>query len=645
MEITLRVTNDGGSTVETTVDDIRINKKLSDLIEIEKKYNNFTWEFEVVGDKDFNNFMNYAYSVNSQYNFDPNKSLNANVTISNSGSLIEGSLRLLNTSIVENGNIIYTVQLFGYLRDLFSIMDDYTLSSLDFSEYNHQRTIDHIKENVEDDKIYVNGTLIEDDPTDRRGYVYPHIIYNSLDDAETHLYLNNLFPGIYFKTLIEKTEETLNLDFGQFLKSDFFDNVIIPYTADNIKKTDEQINDQTTRIGTTEQYDLTGWRNHGSSWWKNSLYPKQVPPGRPDQFIDGLSLDDESSDVINSGNDYQFQDNLNSWTGDRYVCQKAGYYDVRFNGKLRCQFKEVFGSNIQYNGGGSLEYYYRLRINGQVVDESYNANDGGMTLFITPPSGSYASPWTLDDVFVFNVSQNNVFLEEGDVVNLEYGFRFSGATNWAGNNELIEARLLLDRLEVVGSTTDYTAFEVVPSDNNSYGGEEFRLSSILPDDLTINDFFQDLVKMFNLVVIPEGSDDDGVRRFNILPENEYFNSDRSTVKDLNELIDQNSNLTILPMNESNFKQYILKLQDDSDVYNKDFKDMTSETYGRKRLNVTNDFTNDKKIIQPSNFATSIISDEYTPDRPSVYFLKEDLSELSGPKIRLLKTKKISTPNW
>lgn len=641
MEIILNVSNNG-SNIKTTIEDIRINKKLSDLIELEKKYNNFTWEFEVVGDKPFNEFMNYAYSINTQYNFNPNRSLDASIDISESGTLIEGSLRLLNTMKVENGNIIYTFQLVGYIRDLFSIMDDYTLSSLDLSEYNHQRTINHIKENIEG-KVYINDQLVEDDEFDRQGYVYTHTIYNSLDSVDNRLYLNNMFPAIYFKTLINKIEETLNVDLGEFLKSDLFNNVVLPYTSDNIKKTDEQINDQSTRIGTSDTYDLTGWRNHGSSWWKNSLYGKQTGPNRPNQFVNGLSLDDESTNVINDGNDYQFQDNLNSWTGDRYVTKVPGYYNIRFNGILRLQLKEVFGSNIQYNGGGSLEYYYRLKINNQVVDQSYNPATEGMTLFMVPPSGSHASPWTTPDKYVFNVSQNNVFLEEDDIVTLEYGFRFSGATNWGGNNELIEARMLLDRSQASGSNVNYSTFEVIPSDNNSYGGEKFDLSSILPQDLTINDFMKDLIRMFNLLVIPKGKN--GSRQtFDLIPENEYFGTQVSKPKDLSQMIDKNSNLEVLPMNESNYKQYILELQDDDDMYNKDYQDNTSHTYGRKRLNIENDFTNERYTIKPESIASTIISDEYSPNRPSVYFLKEDLSEMKG-KIRLLYSKSLSTPDW
>lgn len=640
MEIVLRVTNND-NTVETTIEDIRINKKLSDLIDIEKKYNNFTWEFEVVGDKPFNEFMDFSYSINTQFSFNPNKSLDASINISNSGTLIEGSLRLLNTAKVENGNIIYTFQLVGFIRDLFSIMDDWTLSSLDFSEYDHIRTIDHIKENIEDNVIYLNNQLTTDNIDDRQGYVYPHTIYNSIDNVDTHLTLNNMYPAIYFKTLINKIETTLDVDLGNFFKSPTFDNVVIPYSSDNIKKTEEQINDQSTRIGLTNDNPLTPWRNHGTSWWKNSLYPG--PQITPNQDINGLALTDTTTNVINLGSDYQFQDNLNSWTGDRYVCQIPGYYDLRFNGKLRLELRRAFNQDITYQGGGSFEYYYRMRINNQVVDQSFNATNNGMTLFMTPPGGTHSSPFKTPDVFSFNLSQNNVFLEEDDVVTIEYGFRFPSGLNFTGNNELIDARLILDRSEVVGGGVDYTRLEVIPSDNNSYGGETFSLQSILPQDLTINDFMSDLIKLFNLVIIPKGREN-GRQTFDILPENDYFNTNSSTTKDLSSMIDQYSNMEILPMNESNYKQYVLELESDEDMYNKDYQDNTSHTYGRKRLNIENDFTNDKKFIKPKNIAASILSDEYTPNRPSLYFLKDDLSELKG-KLRLLKTKTLNTTNW
>ena len=643
MDIILQVRNEGKN-ITTTIEDIRINKKLSDVIELEKKYNNFTWEFEVVGDKSFNEFMNYSYSINTQYNFNPNKSLDATISIDDAGELIKGSLRLLNTIKVENGNIIYTMQLTGFIRDLFSIMDDHTLSSLDFSEYNHGRTIQHIKESMEGSLYKWGNLIVDEDQEDREGYVYPHIIYNSADDVSTHLYLNNLFPAIYFKTIIQKIEEKLNVDLGDFLKSDVWNNVVMPYTADNIKKTDEEVSNQTTRVGYTQTYDITPWRVHGTSWWKNFLYPhlSYINPGVFGyQNIYGLVMNDTSSNVINSGQEYQFQDPLSAWNGETYICKVAGYYDIRFNGKLRCQLLEAFGNNIEYDGGGSLEYYYNLRINGQVVDQSFNPSTGGNTLFITPPSGSHTSPWTIRYTLVMNLSQRNVFLEPTDFISIDYGFRHSGSVKWKGNDELIDARLLLDRSEVSGSSSFYTSLEVEPSDNNSYGGEEFSLSSILPDDLTIKDFIGDLIRMCNLVVIPKGNED-GRMKFDILPENEYF-APRSDKKSLNEKLDNYSKLSILPMNESNYKQYILKLQDDGDMYNKDFKDNTSETYGRKRLNLDNDFTNDKKEIKPENIASSIISDEYCV-RPSIYFLKEDLTQFKG-KIRLLQTKSLGSPNW
>ena len=648
MEVILRVRNEGKE-ISTTINDIRINKKLSDLIDIEVRYNNFTWEFEVIGDKDINEFMNYSYNINSNYTLNPNKALDANVDIDNAGSLIDGSLRLLKTNSIENGNIIYTFQLTGYIRDLFSIMDDHILSSLDLSEYNHQRTADHIKENIEG-RFTKNGVTITDlNQDDREGYVYANIIYNSLDDVDSRMYVNNMFPAIYFKTLISKIEEKLNIDLGDFLKSDQFNNVIIPYAADSVKKSEEQMNEQTTRVGvtlpsgeghpSTTVYDLTGWHTHGSSWFKNMFNY------RIGQALNGLRLDEDSDNVINNGVDFQFQDPLGSWTQtyDIYQCQKAAYYDIDFIGKLQLELKRAFNNTIEFKGGGVLEYFYELKINGQVVDHSYNALTGGSTLFLSPPGGDHASPWLVDDDLVFNLSQRNVFMEKNDLVNIGYGFRFSGATNWQGNNQEMSARLLLNRSRVSGSNVQYTTLVVKPSDNNTYGGEEFDLASILPADLTITDLFTDLIRMFNLVVIPKPPKN-GVRRFDVIPENNYFDRDSDTLLDLNNHIDQYSDLEILPMNETNFKQYILKLQDDDDLYNKDYKSTTQDTYGQSRLNLTNDFTNEKKIIKPENLATSIISDEYSPDRPSLYFLKEDLTKFK-PKIRLLNTKSLYSPNY
>ena len=305
---------------------------------------------------------------------------------------------------------------------------------------------------------------------------------------------------------------------SNFFDSDYFKKLIVPFSDDKIVKSAEQVDLESTRIGINSSTKaITGQRSRGSGWWKNYI-----------EQNNNLYLDRESGSVTDNGATLEFQDQLGSWNGGKYTCQEAGYYNIDFNGKM---FPYIVHDNNKSNmefKEGSFKYLYRLKKNGTILDASYN-NSGlsgadGLVQEFSLSSGTHASPWIdLDKEQFFTCSAEDVYLNVGDVIQLDIGFEYPSSVKWYGTSDNKHKVGLVFKQSIDGN---FTKFIVEPSSNQDMGNKPISMNQALPDKFKMKDFFMDIVRMFNLIIQDNPNKENDLI---IEPRDDFFKSKQRVV--------------------------------------------------------------------------------------------------------------------
>jgi len=135
-------------------------------------------------------------------------------------------------------------------------------------------------------------------------------------------------------------------------------------------------------------------------------------------------------------------------------------------------------------------------------------------------------------------------------------------------------------------------------------GDVFLLNSVIPKNIGLKDFVLSWFKLFNLYV---SVDPNNSRNLIIESAKDFYNNNE--VVEWSDKLDRGSSIEILPVSEVEGKNYVFAYKEDSDYYNKLYKETYKETYGNRDVGVINDFVKGKKEI------TLIFSPTISVDSP------------------------------
>lgn len=607
--------------------DVSLNYQIDDIMNIEKRKTDFSKTLTLPGTPKNNIFFKNIFDVQiDSQNFNVAKSIKCHIRCGDN-TVMRGYLQLLDI-VIDNKEVEYQVSVSGSIKNILNDLADYTMRNLDLSEYNHIRNRTNIAKSWSYTVKSYGSDLIMSGPG--RGYVYPYIVTGDTTNIMYRWNIYDAYPAPYIKTLWDKMFEFAGFTYtSKFINSEYFKKLIFPYTEDKIEKSAEQVDLETTRIGsnTTSYTTLVPLRNRGSSWWKNYT-----------DIANYFPLFRESGTVTDNGNDLEFQDGLNSWqqnaNGGIYVCQSAGYYDVAFTGKVFPYVVHVNGKTDMELKEGQFKYLYRLKKNGQILDASYNgsgvAGANGLVNYFGLSSGTHASPWIdLGTQVFFDVSADNVYLNVGDVIRIDIGFEYGNDVKWYGSSDDKHKVGLLLKQSYNGSFTKLT---VTPSSNQSMGNDEIDLTATLSDKLKMKDFFLSIVQMFNLIVMDNPNKENDLI---IEPRDDFFNS-KQRVRDWTYKIDNDSDIKISPMSELDAKAYRYTYTKDEDFYNKEYTDETGKVYGEYQIDVINDFSDVIKktelIFAPTPDAEKYINPG-SVGRVAPFFVEKSDEDFKAKKVK------------
>jgi hypothetical protein len=531
---------------------IELTKSIIELTEPEQRKSDYTKTINIPGTANNNSIFTNIFDVNHSIlngdnsnfyvDFDPRKK--ANCILYREGiPQLRGYLQMTSINILDEQNITYELVVYGRVANLFQDVGDNLLSDYDFSEYTHLWTETNVRNSI-NTSIIINGVTALFQLG--RGYVYPLIDYGFDNNKQQTYNVDQLYPAIYVKTILDKILSThgyryeSTIQSNNFLNSTDFKRLIIP-SSGVPRLTSSQVIDKTFVVDRTTDNNLGAATNNAAKLMFNHKVQDTDPVG---------VAANNSSWVVptNGGGTYNFVLKL--------------FFNIELN------------SSIALPSGEYIFFYinvYFVTTSGRVL------NPGGTEQKISMGINNR----TQDLTAIFQ--SDNRLIYDGDEIEVYWKITNSFLRT-TSNTNLWFSVIYLNIIIKTG-----TEFYDIPKSELS------EFSNINPTnglpELKAKDFLTALIKMFNLYIEPNQLDD---RLLTIEPRDIYYNDN---VVDITNNLDVSKDFIQKPMGALDFKQLEFSYAMDDDYWNKDYTDKYNYNHGFKRLDVENDFLVETKKIE------------------------------------------------
>lgn len=550
--------------------------QISDIREIDKRKGNSSKTITLPGTRKNCELFATTYSLTTTSttdidvesaleNFDP--SIKSTSRYYQNGILQFEGLAQLTNCIKVDGVWRFEVILFAEQVDIFTLLKNYKLRELGWSEYDHDLTYAN-QQNSWSGSIIKNGVPYNNySGTDwlGEGYYYGLIDYGFNRPSDTAFATNHIPPQVFLKSIVDKMFAKIAVEYtSDFIDTQKFKKLLMAYeggvfpSVDSATATSYSL--ETDQKNNTNGYIL----EQNSFGTTQSVYDilQNIERYRvqPASIIDYNS--DDATDVDPSS---QIQDHLPL----KVVIANEGEYTLTYQGThdVNLDFTLVGGtggSTISLNTSCRLQIYK----NNQLYQEDtlwFNNIDG------TSLTNSFSAAFTA----TFDLS-----LVPSD--ELTFRLIFTNTDSWVLNGTATDATY---DFNVVANACQldlaYDVQEIIP-------GSEVSLKQFLPD-MDCGTFFKGLINMFNLIVKPDA---DNPRKIDIEPLDDFYNG-TDVAEDWTELVDHSKEFKVTPTINLSSKEYLYQFVDDKDYWNnRYFEDVTFQ-YGAR------------SVISGSQYATKV----------------------------------------
>jgi hypothetical protein len=555
---------------------IPLNFNIADIREPEKK--STTWSKTVVlpGSSFNNNLFSNIWNVNAVIdssgttnfnpNFNPNLKAKAEIYYNNALQFT-GICQLLNVNVTDKYEVEYEVAFFGELQNIYQFFTNKFLRDIDLTQYDHKYTLNNQYLSWLTD--YTNG------------YVYPHIDYGY--SVNSQFRVEHIFPAIYIKTILDKMFSEAGYSYqSNFFDSEMFKHLILPYSGlSTLKLTAEQVRERTMRASKVSTQsvlnDLVAPPFH-----LISFTDKTTPPN----FDDGSHWYD-----INGGATFQ-----------TFVVPKSGTYNLTAYIKANITHQPstataeltqprrhvgqmgIFKNTTQMIAGRNC-WMKAIPANANIDDSFMFTASTGTTL----PSILTSGTTSLDSDGTFTLT---TYLAENDILQFKY-FEGTGAYNLTQSGSVLIDSIYKSggTLQTHGVTSNFkmnfladSFFSVSLADTNIQEGDDLTLNTVLPDKVLQSEFFNSIIKMFNLFVEIDKTNPNNLI---IEPRPTFYSS--GVTRDWSDKLDYSKETKIIPMGELNNKTYLFTYKSDTDYFNNLYQTRYAEVYGQQKYDIENDF--------------------------------------------------------
>lgn len=504
------------------------------------------------------------------------------------------------------------------------------------------------------------GTCVKRTATGR-GYVYPMISWGDEYD-ENSFPVTSFVPGFYVKELWDKIfKETKSSYSSEFLNSQFFKRLILIQKKASYDINPGELATRKFWVGTTQSY-LTGASYLGTSDWfytqvnttstaTASIFPTTNPQRFPFKSESGSfgTVSFYDSGLTENGS-------LGNWDNTTYkwVVEDTGEYDLTAVINLTA-WADINGfgtspgggtagmtpSTYRYYPGSGSEYWTNSYTSGPGPYTSQNPYQFGMQVegtikrlrngvvteigkALVDFKMNNSSYWTPDNPNWVNfgryqppgwrnnqltVTSGSKYFTKGDEVWVELrhfvqayagspgsqaalGRKTAFCFNQSGGPEIARAVLGEFYLRVESQSYIFNTPSPKTTENAN-----LEAASIVPKDMTAKDFLLSIIKMFNLHIEQDRQVD---RKYFIEPRDDYYydGSSQTQFQDWTDKLDESS-VEMIPMGELIAKYYTFENKEETDYWNKRFKEDRGRGYMSYTKEINNDFlTNETKISVP-----------------------------------------------
>jgi hypothetical protein len=531
---------------------IELTKSIIELTEPEQRKSDYTKTINIPGTANNNSIFTNIFDVNHSIlngdnsnfyvDFDPRKK--ANCILYREGiPQLRGYLQMTSINILDEQNITYELVVYGRVANLFQDVGDNLLSDYDFSEYTHTWNETNVRNSI-NTSIIINGVTANFQLG--RGYVYPLIDYGFDNNAQQTYNVDQLYPAIYVKTILDKILKThgyryeSTIQSNNFLNSTDFKRLIIPSSGNDLRLTKLDVSNRTFVVDRTSDNNLGAATNNIVKLIFNRTVQDTVPTG--------------------------VAANHSSWV---VPTNRGGTYN----------FVLKLFINVELNSSVTLPSGYNIRF---LMNIHIRTTTGRVLPMITSQSVRMVADTRSQDLsFVFQ--SDNILIYDGEEIEVYWRITNVDLTKIFSANIPLPA----SDLNIIIKTG--TEFYDIPKPELSEGSN-INPTSALPE-LKAKDFLTALIKMFNLYIEPNQLDD---RLLAIEPRDIYYNDN---VVDLTNNLDVSKDFIQKPMGALDFKQLEFSYAMDDDYWNKDYTDKYNYNHGFKRLDVENDFLVETKKIE------------------------------------------------
>jgi hypothetical protein len=412
-----------------------------------------------------------------------------------------------------------------------------------------------------------------------------------------------MYAAIYVKYLWDKMFYDAGYSYtSKSLDTDKFKNLLIPFTLDKMTRdASSQIYD-IFRVGMSSQQfvpqfgdAIVEFNNESfpngdpNGFWDSSDYTYNFYPTEPYNQRFGIVFNITYDGIINRP----------TYVPDTYMgLQLSLYRSFDSNGLTNSTWAGGYGAYVPtYNGLNLIDI----------------VNDGSMPILVSTYSVGTYSYTNIKGQFYSD------FLDDSDINHrsLKTGekLRLVVSSN-IGNDYNIETdTFIFNQLEQT----------ILP-------GQTIEMNRTLPINIKQKDFFQSIVKMFNLYV-----ETDKKNKNNLFIESRDDFYAGGQVKDWSNKVDFNSIQSYDILANTQDKTYLFKYKDDKDYFNQDYISKTNESYGQFKWEIDSDFkTSEKKmevIFSPTPLTLVGGSTRFVI--PKIYKLDNNAAKKTSSNIRIV----------
>lgn len=515
-----------------------LNFSIADIREPDKRDSNYSKTISIPASKVANKFFKSAFEIDGYDNYNTNHKIGATIYIDGLEQIV-GFLQLIKISR-EDKKYFYDVTIKGNITNVFSVWGDRFLSEIDLSKYNH----DYSKSNIQ--QSWINIVKVDGVNTSvsmGEGYVYPMIDYGKTNGLTFGV--DNFYPAIYAKQYIDSIFKLAGFTYeSNFLNSDYFRRLIIPYNATTLALTTAQIEPMLFDVSLDTNIVLSDFTTQNDSY----VIPYDTIINDPSNQYDETTTHEAT---ITQGGQYIFS--------------------AKFNFEI-----EYLTTDSHFNLWNDYTTLCIIKNNNVIATFNYLTNNSTLVNNITFTLTSPAVSVNSGDIIYAKIIRAKFEIQPSVFSPTKYTSGYSSTYN--------------QHLKLTVKTGCELSNQVINTE--VYEGNSVLLSQCIPQKVKIKDFFKSIVQMFNLFI---ETDKNITNHLLIEPRNDFYNAGK--VIDWTSKLAIDKPIDITPMGELNAIEYRYQYKSDKDYFNFKYETSYQEPFGTQRTIIDNDFLKNVNLTE------------------------------------------------